>query len=226
MIKTAFTILMVAASILGMAQDSTSHERLTIKFSLLAVANLNTPCLQPGLEYRFLPKWSIQAEYGFQANKIPSYSFHDQRHDWKYYRIKTELMHYLPSRKADRILWGIEYFKVGQTYSKLNGILYLPNGAGHYSYSRSDIRRNSWGLMGKFGFSFWNEKRFWGEVVIGLGYKKLSIRHNLYDPVFDAYTSLREFSFARDLEAADWHSIHFSYELKFGYILLAKASHQ
>jgi Protein of unknown function (DUF3575) len=221
MYKTILVTLIGLGTLDSLAQAESNQVHIALKISALALYNINTPCFQPGVEVRFLPNWSAQFEYGIQAYKLITYEFNKERHDWKYHRIKAELRHYLTSPKSKRLFLGFEYFMVEQKYAKLNGRLYLSNGSA-VEYSRSDIDRISWGLMGKLGFRFWKKNRFWGETVSGLGYKKLSIRHELHDPVLTLYPSIREFSFGRDLEAADWHTLHISVEIKFGYLLFLK----
>jgi hypothetical protein len=164
------------------AQDSTSYNLLSLKFSPLALFNVQTACIQQGLELRFLPKWGIQAEYGFQFEKYSLLDWNWKRQDWKYHKWKTELRHYLPLGKKMEAFAGLEYFEVQQQYRKKNDIVTLSDGI-LYRYDQSDIRRNSWGLLGKYGFTLWHSNHFFTELDMGAGFKKVTISHDLSNPV-------------------------------------------
>ncbi len=138
------------------------------------------------------------------------------RLDWKYHKLKGELRHYLPIGNKKRSFIGIEYFNVQQDYTKIRGLLYVEEGP-TYSYDKSVISRDSWGLLGKIGGRFWDTKHFFGEIVLGLGYKKVSIQHRLENLVELPNPPIEEFSFEKDKRSGVWNLPYASYEIKFGY---------
>lgn len=202
------------------AQDTNSRQLLALKFSPLALLNVQTACIQPGIELRFLPNWGLQADYGFQYERFSLMDWNYKRKDWKYHKVKTELRHYLPFTNKRQVFIGLEYFNIKQQYRKLNDLVTLSDGI-LYSYDQSDIKRNSWGLLTKYGFILWEKNHFFSEISIGAGFKKINISHDLMNPMEDNnYHSNAEHFPNKDEKEGDWTTLAVSFEIKFGYNFL------
>ena len=200
------------------AQDSTSYHLLSLKLSPLAYFNVQTPCIQPGIELRLLSQLGIQAEYGFQCNRFAPFDLSSERKDWKYHRLKAELRYYFPLAKRMESFIGLGVFEVRQRYSKLNSRMQRSNGS-YFDYDQSDIRRDTWGGLGKFGFTMSSAKHFSLEIIVGVGAKGVVISQDLTNPMASSFNPPAEYFPKKDEREGSWTIPIVGFEIMLGYTI-------
>lgn len=192
MIKILLHVILCFIALNGLSAqvDSTNHNHtlrdytLVAKFSPLTLIDPNTAAIQFGLEYRFLPQVSLQAEYGLGTPKLAPLSFNDDKvmDSYKYHKFRTELRYYPTLKRArDPYYFAAEVFYIPERYSRENGRV------NDFLFDKASVKRDIWGGCVKYGMQYTIWKRLMVDCFVGIGVRN----------VFTAYTdtyALRPYS--------------------------------
>ena len=142
--------------------------RLLIKYSPLALAELETVVLQGGIEYFLNDSLSWQGEIGLNSGVFGANAGRDQNSDFSFIRFRTEVKWYLPSSYV-----AAEVFVLAKDFDRQNNFFF--NGETNISYKTANIRYFSTGAMAKIGSQKFIGKRVLFDKYIGLGFR---VNHN------------------------------------------------
>ncbi|REG84737.1 hypothetical protein [Algoriphagus antarcticus] len=168
-IGTLFTLFFLGISSLANAQKNQGLDnRLLIKYSPLALAELETVVFQGGVEYFLNDSLSWQGEIGLNSGVFGANAGRDQNSDFSFIRFRTEVKWYLASSYV-----AAEVFVLAKDFDRQNDFFF--NGENNFSYDRSNIRYFSTGAMAKIGSQKFIGKRVLFDKYIGLGFR---VNHN------------------------------------------------
>ncbi|MGV3639588.1 MAG: hypothetical protein ACO1NZ_03655 [Adhaeribacter sp.] len=193
-----------------------------MKFSPLALLDLNTPVIQLGPQVSFR-RFAISGEFGFAFPALQQMSmkrsdsmFVDQRH----HKIRLETKYYLGVGKSNGFAevnpyLSIEGFWVPRTFRRYNGLLGTDTGT--YRYDYSDISRDVQGGCVKFGIEPMVYRRWLIDAFWGIGVRQIRVVHQAVglEPEIIGW---HLFSRADDREGT-YYRPHLALGFKIGYVL-------
>jgi hypothetical protein len=164
-----FTLFFLGIPGLVSAQKNQGlDKRLLIKYSPLALEELETVVLQGGIEYFLNDSLSWQGEIGLNSGVFGANAGKDQNSDFSFIRFRSEVKWYL-----SRSYVAAEVFVLAKDFNRQNDFFF--DGATNISYKTANIRYFSTGAMAKIGSQKFISKRILFDKYIGLGFR---VNHN------------------------------------------------
>lgn len=164
-IRTLFSLIFLGISGQATAQKNQGLDnRLLIKYSPLALAELETIVFQGGVEYFFNDSVSWQGEIGLNSGVFGANAGRDQNSDFSFIRFRTEVKWYLPTSYL-----AAEVFVLSKDFDRSNDFFY--NLENNISYQLANINYFSTGAMVKIGSQKFIGKRVLFDKYIGLGFR-------------------------------------------------------
>ena len=198
------------------------QQHFGVTFSPLALIDVNTPSIQPGVFYAIRNRWEVGLEYGQRFRALESLHRNDQKMGNRYFRLKSEVRYFFKNSISLLLYVGAEGFMIPQRY-RLSNDYYWSQGNWN-SFDSSGIRRTITGYAIKGGQRFFIDKKekFLVDISAGIGEKWVSVRHQDTKGLqVNVSRPIDEFSLGGIGDKFDGvqKAIHIAFNIKLGYII-------
>lgn len=136
------------------------------------------------MEYRFTPRWSVQAEYGIPFRALKLGTWNRNLRNYHYSKWRLEGRRYFAFNKSSlsgRLPFFIaaEGFFINQRYGKNNDYYHDWQNNSIYDFDSAGIRRSVTGFCFKIGSQkyFKEDGRFFIEWAFGLGVRYIKVNY-------------------------------------------------
>lgn len=232
--KTAYmkTILLWVIAILLSAnvytQQSPDSSKWILKFAPLALIDPLTATIQPGIEYKFTPRWSLEADYGLRFRALELASFNKDVNHYRYNKFRLEGRWYYGFRRksfATTLPYFIaaEAFFINQQYGKNKNYFSPRNDTITIDFDSAGLRRTVSGLCFKVGVQshFKRDSKLFMEWAIGIGVRTINIQYNnVVNQRTSSFKYRREFDWrVGDNFIGKESTVHLALNIKLAYSL-------
>jgi len=236
--RISFLCILMIVSIKLYSQTDNDY-KWAIKFSPLALTDLLTASIQPGLEYKFNSYWSFQAEYGIPFRALEFGTRNNYKQNYKYNKWKFEGRRYftfyrsghryrksinnrnIPDRNPSFL--ALEYFSINQQYGKKNDNFQDLSTNNYFDFDSTGIRRTVNGFCIKAGkqISLKEDGRFFIETSFGLGARYINVNYrNLINSRPGVFYMAKEWKYdVGDSFAGKLSALHIAFNFKLAYRL-------
>ncbi len=162
--------------------------------------------------------FSIDAGYGSEALNKPRFSGLAPGGRYRFGELRGEARYYRRNLSGGSPYIGLEFFYTHTAATLANGSFEQDSRAGNLAFDRADFIRKQWGIHWLTGYDFPIYKRFFGNIILGVGYvSRVNSYQNIENPVLLDDFRGNGFLFADPRKEGWSDSIHGVFRVRLGY---------